>query len=85
MYRRALVFFLGFFPLLKAEITFTPVAKEELKIDSLLGSPSWVDYDQDGLLDFYSGVAYINKGNGTFTKLSSSRWNGGRIPLFWRL
>ena len=76
------ILFLSQFSIGRGEITFTPVAKESLGIDSLLGSPSWVDYNQDGLVDFYSGVAYINNGDGTFTRLPSSRWNGGRVLCF---
>jgi len=65
-----------------AEIHFTEVDVATLGIDEIAGSPSFVDYNSDGILDFWAGYAYINDGSGNFTKLPESRWGGGRVVCF---
>ncbi|TKJ36888.1 hypothetical protein CEE36_11280 [candidate division TA06 bacterium B3_TA06] len=65
-----------------AEIHFTEVDVATLGIDEIAGSPTLVDYNSDGILDFWAGYAYINDGSGNFTKLSESRWGGGRVVCF---
>lgn len=65
-----------------AEIHFTEVDVATLGIDEIAGSPTLVDYNSDGILDFWAGYAYINDGEGNFTKLSESRWGGGRVVCF---
>lgn len=65
-----------------AEIHFTEVDVATLGIDEIAGSPSFVDYNSDGILDFWAGYAYINDGSGNFSKLSESRWGGGRVVCF---
>lgn len=65
-----------------AEIHFTEVDIATLGVDEIAGSPSFVDYDSDGILDFWAGYAYINNGEGNLTKLPESRWGGGRVVCF---
>ncbi|MCK4333713.1 VCBS repeat-containing protein [candidate division WOR-3 bacterium] len=65
-----------------AEIHFTEVDIATLGVDEIAGSPSFVDYNSDGILDFWAGYAYINDGYGNFTKLPESRWGGGRVVCF---
>jgi len=48
-----------------AAIRFVGRPGRELGVDEIAGQPSFVDLNQDGLLDFWAGVAYLNNGNGT--------------------
>jgi len=65
-----------------ADIHFTEVDIATLGVDEIAGSPSFVDYNSDGILNFWAGYAYINDGSGNFTKLSESRWGDGRVVCF---
>jgi len=58
---------------------FEQVDIAELGIDSLVGSVSFLDYNADGHIDFWAGYPYLNDGTGHFTRLESSRWDGGRV------
>lgn len=64
------------------EIHFTEVDIADVGIDETTGSPSFVDYNSDGILDFWAGYAYLNDGSGNFTKLPQSNWGGGRVVCF---
>jgi len=67
---------------LLAAVRFIERPGRELGIDEIAGQPSFVDLNQDGLLDFWAGVAYLNNGNGTFEKMPNSRWPGGECLCF---
>jgi len=64
------------------QIHFVERPLQELGIDEIAASPVFVDYNSDGLVDFWAGLAYLNNGNGTFTKLPLSRWGGGECVCF---
>lgn len=61
--------------IVSAQVTFTIRAPAELGIDSILGYNrcAFVDYDQDGHIDFFSAVVYKNDGTGHFRRLDSTR------------
>ncbi|MEO0070780.1 MAG: CRTAC1 family protein [candidate division WOR-3 bacterium] len=59
-----------------AQVTFTRRTPAELGIDTIFSSASnsFVDYNQDGFLDFFSNVVYLNDGTGAhFIRLDSTR------------
>jgi len=68
--------------LLPAEVYFTDVPVSERGIDQLSGSATFTDYNADGIIDFWAGYAYLNDGEGNFTKEPQSGWGGGRIVCF---
>jgi hypothetical protein len=59
----------------QSQVQFTKYTPEELGIDTVFSyiSSSFVDYNQDGWLDFFSFVVYRNDGTGHFTRLDSTR------------
>jgi hypothetical protein len=65
-----------------ADIHFTEFDIATLGVDEIAGSPSFVDYNSDGVLDFWAGYAYINDGEGNLTKFPQSNWGGGRVVCF---
>ncbi|MBN2380932.1 CRTAC1 family protein [candidate division WOR-3 bacterium] len=68
--------------LVPAEIYFNEVPITEHGIDQLSGSATFTDYNSDGIIDFWAGYAYLNDGQGNFTKQTASNWPGGRIVCF---
>ncbi|MEO0049526.1 MAG: CRTAC1 family protein [candidate division WOR-3 bacterium] len=58
-----------------AQVQFTRRTPAELGIDTVFSyiSNSFVDYDRDGWLDFFSFVVYRNEGTGHFRRLDSTR------------
>ena len=61
-----------------AQITFSGHTPAEFGIESVLSYTRsiFVDYDQDGHLDFFSNVIYRNDGTGHFTRLDSTLITG---------
>ncbi len=58
---------------------FEQVELETLGIDEYTGSASFLDYNSDGIIDFWAGMAYINDGTGKFTKWEHTKWDGGKV------
>lgn len=65
-----------FFP---QEFEFEEVDISEFGIVDPSGRPSFVDFNNDGHIDFWSNCVYINDGTGQFTRLETSEWGGGEI------
>ncbi|UCG42797.1 MAG: CRTAC1 family protein [candidate division WOR-3 bacterium] len=67
--------------IVSAQVTFTLRTPQELGIDSVFGYNrcSFVDYNQDGWLDFFTNVVYLNDGTGNFTRLDSTRITNSEV------
>ena len=58
---------------------FEEVELADLGIDEFPGSPTFIDMNNDGYIDFWAGMIYLNDGTGHFTKIKESEWAGGRV------